>query len=150
MASFLADPFYPTFSFRTMTFFLTLLFALVAHPRSSYWPGNFLFYIYIYACICYTYIVYLPLSVSLLCVFADDVKMVFPRSQTSRLISFLSSTWTWPMEWDLPIPNNCSCLNVRSLTLLSPSVFVASAKYSIPLAPWTRLRLVCALRRGFE
>ncbi len=27
--------------------------------------------------------------------FADDVKMVFPRSQSRRLLSSLSTTWAW-------------------------------------------------------
>ncbi len=48
--------------------------------------------------------------------FADDVKMVFKRSQSSRLLSSLSSAWTWAGEGDLPInPNKCSCLTVGNL-----------------------------------
>ncbi len=34
---------------------------------------------------------------------------VFPRSQSSRLLSSLSSSWTWAGGWDLPVkPNKCS------------------------------------------
>ncbi len=42
--------------------------------------------------------------------FADDVKMAFLRSQSSRLLSSLSSAWAWVGKWGLPInPNMCSC-----------------------------------------
>ncbi len=54
--------------------------------------------------------------------FADDVKMVFPRPQSSQLLSSLSSTWAWAGKWDIPTnPNKCSCLTVGNLPLLSPS-----------------------------
>ncbi len=57
--------------------------------------------------------------------FADDVKMVFPRSQSSRLLSSLSSAWTWAEEWDLPISHNkCSCLAVGNLPTLAPTLRV--------------------------
>ncbi len=46
---------------------------------------------------------------------------MFPRSQSSRLLSSLSSARTWAGEWDLAInPNKCSCLTIGSLPPLSP------------------------------
>ncbi len=54
--------------------------------------------------------------------FADDVKMVFPRSQSSNLLSSLSSAWTWTGKWHLPTnPNKCSCFTVGNPPPLSPS-----------------------------
>ncbi len=45
--------------------------------------------------------------------FADDVKVVLPRTQSIHLFSSLSSTWAWAGKWDLPIyPNKCACLTV--------------------------------------
>ncbi len=38
--------------------------------------------------------------------FADDLKMVFQRSQSSRLLSSFSSAWAWAGKWDLPINPN--------------------------------------------
>ncbi len=55
--------------------------------------------------------------------FADDMKMVFPGSQSSRLLSYLS--FGWAVEWDLPINSTmCSCLIVGNLPPLSPSFFL--------------------------
>ncbi len=52
--------------------------------------------------------------------FADDVKMVFPRSHSSRFLSSRSSAWAWAGEYDLPInPKKCSCLTVGDLPPLS-------------------------------
>ncbi len=65
--------------------------------------------------------------------FADDVKMVFPRSQSNRLLSSLSSAWAWAGEWDLPInPKKCSCPTVGNLTPLSPSFSAADTDHRIP------------------
>ncbi len=48
--------------------------------------------------------------------FADDVKMVFPRTQSSRLLLSLFSAWAWAGEWNLPInPTKFSCLTVKNL-----------------------------------
>ncbi len=74
---------------------------------------------------------YAPLSVILL--FADDVKMVFLRSQSSHLLSSFSSAWAWAGKWDLPInPNKCSCLTVGSLPPLSPYFCAADTDRRIP------------------
>ncbi len=88
---------------KSATFFLTRRLALVAPPRFSHWPvsdppaalGDSAF------------------------IYSDNVKMVFPQSQSSRLLSFLSCAWAG--EWDLQInPIKCSCLTVGSLPHLSP------------------------------
>ncbi len=56
--------------------------------------------------------------------------MVFPRSQSSRLLSSLSSTWAG--KSDLPInPNKCACLTVGNLPPLSPSFFAADTDHRI-------------------
>ncbi len=64
--------------------------------------------------------------------FADDVKIVYPRSQSSRLLSSLSPAWAWAEEWDLPInPNKCAYLTVGNLPPLSPrQTFSARTKPS--------------------
>ncbi len=65
--------------------------------------------------------------------FADDVKMVYPRSQSSRLLSSLSSAWAWAEKWDLPInPKKCACLTVGKLPPLSPSFSAADTDHRIP------------------
>ncbi len=65
--------------------------------------------------------------------FADDVKMVFPRSQLSHLLSSLSSAWAWAEKWDLPInPNKCACLIVGNFLPLSPSFSSADTNHRIP------------------
>ncbi len=74
-----------------------------------------------------------PLSVSLLSFFADDVKMLYPRSHSSRLLSSLSSAWAWAEKWDLPInPNKFSCPTVGNFPLLSPSFSAAATDHRIP------------------
>ncbi len=65
--------------------------------------------------------------------FADDVKMVFPRSQSSRLLTSLSSAWAWVGKWDLPVNSNkCACLTVGNLPPLSPSFSTADTDHRIP------------------
>ncbi len=65
--------------------------------------------------------------------FADDVKMVFPRSQSSRLLSSLSSTWASAGKLDLPAnPNKCACLTVGNRPSLSPSFSAADTDNQIP------------------
>ncbi len=77
-----------------------------------------------------------PLSVILLSFFADDVKMVYPRSQSSRLLSSLSSAWAWAGKWDLPInPNKCACLTVGNLPPLSPPFSAADTDTEFPRSP---------------
>ncbi len=71
--------------------------------------------------------------------FADDVTMVYPRSQSSRLLSSLSSAWAWAEKWDLPINHNkCACLTVGNLPPLSPSFSVADTDHRIPQVPDVR------------
>ncbi len=75
-----------------------------------------------------------PFSVILLSFFADDVKMVFPRSQSSRPLSSLYSALARAGKWDLPInPKKCSCLTVGNLPPLSPSFSSADTKF--PTSP---------------
>ncbi len=65
--------------------------------------------------------------------FADDVKILFPRSQSSRLLSSLFSAWAWAAKWNLPInPNKCACLTVGNLSPLSPSFSSADTDHRIP------------------
>ncbi len=65
--------------------------------------------------------------------FADDVKMVYPRSQSSRHLSLLSSTWAWAEKWDLPInPNKCACLTVGNIPQLFLSFSAAGVYHRIP------------------
>ncbi len=65
--------------------------------------------------------------------FADDVKMVYLRSQSSHLLSSLSSAWAWAKKWDLPInPNKCACLTVGNLPPLSPSFSAVDTDHRIP------------------
>ncbi len=80
------------------------------------------------------YINYLPAALSdSAFLFADDVKMVYLRSQSSRLLSSLSSAWAWAEKWDLPInPNKYSCLTVGNLPPLSPSFSAADTDHRIP------------------
>ncbi len=64
---------------------------------------------------------------------ADDLKMVYPRSQSSRLLSLFSSPWAWAEKWDLPInPNICACLTFGNLPQLSPSFSAADTDRRIP------------------
>ncbi len=66
-------------------------------------------------------------------IFADDVKMVYPRSQSSRLLSSLSSAWAWADKWDLPInPNKCAGLTVGNLPPLSSSFSEADTDHRTP------------------
>ncbi len=59
--------------------------------------------------------------------------MVYPRSQSSRLLSSLSFAWAWAGKWDLPInPNKCACLTVGNLPPLSPSFSAADTDHRIP------------------
>ncbi len=59
--------------------------------------------------------------------------MVFTRSQSSRLLSSLSSAWAWAGKRDLPInPNKRSCLAVGNPPPLSPSFSVADTDHRIP------------------
>ncbi len=64
--------------------------------------------------------------------FADDVKMVYPRSQSSHLLTSLSSAWAWAEKWHLPInPNKCACLTIRNLPPISPSFSAADTDHRI-------------------
>ncbi len=57
--------------------------------------------------------------------------MVLSRSQSSRLLSSLSSAWAG--EWDLLINHHkCSCLIVGNLPPLSPSFSATDANHRIP------------------
>ncbi len=59
--------------------------------------------------------------------------MVYPRSQSSRLLSSLSSALAWAEKWDLPInPNQCACLTAENLPPLSPSFSAADTDHRIP------------------
>ncbi len=61
------------------------------------------------------------------------MKIVFPRSQSSRLLSSLSSAWAWAGKWDLPTnPNKCACPTVGNLPPLSPSFSAADTDHRIP------------------
>ncbi len=65
--------------------------------------------------------------------------MVFPRSQSSHLLSSLSSDWAWAGKWDLPInPNKCSCLTVGNLPPLFPPFSAADTVDRIPRSPTYR------------
>ncbi len=65
--------------------------------------------------------------------FAGDAKMVFPRSQSSNLLSSFSSAWTWVGKLDLPTnPNKCSCLTFGNLPSLSPHLSVADTDLGVP------------------
>ncbi len=65
--------------------------------------------------------------------FAEDVKMVFPRSQSTHLLFSLSSAWAWAGKWDLPInPNKCACHTVGNLPPLCPSFSAADTDHRIP------------------
>ncbi len=62
--------------------------------------------------------------------FVDDVKMVYPRSQSSRLLTSRSSAWAREGKLDLPInPNKFACLTVGNLPPLSPSLFAADTDH---------------------
>ncbi len=59
--------------------------------------------------------------------------MVFQRSQSSHLLSSLSSAWAWAGKWDVPInPNKCACLTVGKIPPLSPSFSAAGTDHRIP------------------
>ncbi len=65
--------------------------------------------------------------------FADDVKMVFPGSQSRRLLSSLSSAWTWAGKRGLSInPYKCACLTVGNLPPISPSFSAEDTDHRIP------------------
>ncbi len=65
--------------------------------------------------------------------FADGVKIAFPRSQSSRLLSSLSSALALAEDLDVPIsPYPCSRLTVGNLLLpLSPSFSTTNANHQI-------------------
>ncbi len=45
--------------------------------------------------------------------FADDVKLVAPRTQNMNLHSFLMAAWDWSLKWNLPInPAKCNYLTI--------------------------------------
>ncbi len=69
-------------------------------PCLSGVPQGSVFYLYSF---CYIEMIFRSLSVILLSFFANDVKKVLPRSQSSRRLFFLSSTGAWAREWALPI-----------------------------------------------
>ncbi len=72
--------------------------------------------------------------------FADDLKMVFPRTQPCSLLLYLSSAWAWTGEWDLAInPKKCSCLTVGNLPPLSLSFSAVDANHQTPEVTLTRL-----------
>ncbi len=65
--------------------------------------------------------------------FAADVKMVFPRTQSSRLLSSLSSAWAWVGECDLTInPKKCSSFTVLNFPPLSPSFSTPDTNHQFP------------------
>ncbi len=55
-------------------------------------------------------------------VFADDVKMVTPRTQNMNLHSSLIAPWNWSQKWDLPAnPAKCNYLTIGREVLLKSS-----------------------------
>ncbi len=65
--------------------------------------------------------------------FEDFVKMVFPRSESCHLLSSLSPSWIWHIQWDLPISHTrCPCLNVWCLRPISSHFSAANTSYSLP------------------
>ncbi len=76
---------------------LSLLFLFLAELKDNIGPLLFMVYIN-------------DLSTALgdpAFLFADEMKMVFPRSQSSHIISYLSPAWAWAVELDLSIKPNC-------------------------------------------
>ncbi len=65
-------------------------------------------------------------------VFADDVKMVSPRSQRDLLQGFLYNVWNWSVNWDLPSnPTKCSYIAIGQAPSLQSSFATGSPGNSI-------------------
>ncbi len=68
-------------------------------------------------------------------IFADDVKMVSPRSQSDLLQSSLSNVWNWSIIWDLPInPTKCNYIAIGRAPPLQLSLAIGSLGNSIQVA----------------
>ncbi len=67
--------------------------------------------------------------------FADDVKMVTPQSQSMNLHSFLTAAWDWSKKWDLPInPTKCNYLTIGQEVPLRLSFFPDGSGTPIPVS----------------
>ncbi len=67
--------------------------------------------------------------------FADDVKMVSPRSQSDRLKGSINNVWNWSVNWDLSInPTKCNNIAVGRAPPLQLSLATGSPGNSIQVA----------------
>ncbi len=108
-----------------------------------------------------------PLSDSAF-LFVDDVKMVFPLSQSSQRLSSFSSAWTWAGKWDLSVnPNKTALLGtshpflrifLRQTPIIKSPRLPTSETWRLPLtqlsphgreAGKTARRLLFTSRRSF-
>ncbi len=61
-------------------------------------------------------------------IFADDVKMVSPRSQSDLLKGFLYNVWNWLVNWDVPInPAKSNFIPIGRAPPLQPSLATGSS-----------------------